>query len=61
VETDLRQRIARDEWKQGERLPSVAELATYYEVARSTVIAAERRIEADGLLEIVSNWGVFRR
>jgi DNA-binding GntR family transcriptional regulator len=60
VEEDLRARIARGEWKSGERLPPVAELAAHYEVARSTVVAAERRIEADGLIEIVPNWGVFR-
>jgi len=61
VEEDLRSRIARGEWKSGERLPPVAELATYYKVARSTVVAAERRIEEAGLIEIVANWGVFRR
>lgn len=60
VETDLRQRMARGEWKSGERLPPVAELAAHYGVARSTVIAAERRIAADGLIEIVPNWGTFR-
>jgi DNA-binding GntR family transcriptional regulator len=61
VETDLRQRISDGEWKSGERLPPVADLAKHYGVARSTVVAAERRIEADGLIEIVPNWGVFRR
>lgn len=60
VEAALRARVAAGEWKSGERLPSVAELAAQYEVARSTVIAAERRIEADGLIEIVANWGTFR-
>jgi len=42
-------------------LPSVASLAAYYGVARSTVISALRRMEADGLVEIVANWGTFRR
>ena len=28
--------------------------------ARSTVISALRRIEADGLIEIIPNWGTFR-
>ena len=60
VEAALRARVAAGEWKPGERLPSVAELAAQYGVARSTVIAAERRIEADGLIEIVPNWGTFR-
>ncbi len=61
VEEDLRARIARDEWQPGERLPPVAELAAHYGVARSTVVTAERRIEADGLIEIVPNWGTFRK
>jgi GntR family transcriptional regulator, histidine utilization repressor len=61
VETDLRQRIAAGEWKPGERLPAVAKLAAHYGVARSSVVSAERRIAEDGLIEIVPNWGVFRR
>ena len=61
VETELRQRIARGEWKSGERLPPVAELAAHYGVARLTVVTAERRIEKDGLIEIVANWGTFRK
>jgi len=61
VEAELRARIAAGEWKSGERLPAVAALAAEYGVARSTVITAERRIEADGLIEIVANWGTFLR
>jgi DNA-binding GntR family transcriptional regulator len=60
VEADLRDRIGRNEWAPGERMPPVAELAAHYEVARSTVVNALRRIEADGLIEIVPNWGTFR-
>lgn len=60
VETALRARIDRGEWQPQERLPSVASLATEYGVARATVVAALRRIEADGLVVIVSNWGTFR-
>jgi DNA-binding GntR family transcriptional regulator len=59
VEAALRTRIAAGEWKSGERLPSVAELAAQYEVARSTVISALRRM--DDLVEIVPNWGTFRK
>lgn len=55
----MRTRIAAGEWKSGERLPSVAELAAQYEVARSTVISALRRM--DDLVEIVPNWGTFRK
>jgi GntR family transcriptional regulator / MocR family aminotransferase len=60
VEAALRARINDGEWQSQERLPAVAELATEYGVARSTVVAALRRIAADGLVVIVSNWGTFR-
>jgi len=60
VEAALRARISQGEWRPQERLPSVARLADEYGVARSTVVAALRRIEADGLVTIVSNWGTFR-
>jgi DNA-binding GntR family transcriptional regulator len=60
VEAALRARINEGEWQPKERLPSVAQLATEYGVARSTVVAALRRIEADELVTIVSNWGTFR-
>lgn len=43
------------------RLPAVAEFATQYAVAHGTVVAALRRIEADELIEIVANWGTFRK
>jgi GntR family transcriptional regulator len=60
VEAVLRARISAGEWQPQERLPSVAQLASEYGVARSTVVAALRRIETDGLVTIVSNWGTFR-
>jgi len=60
VEADLRARLARGEWQSGERLPPVAELAAQYGVARSTVASALKRIEADSLIEIISNWGTFK-
>jgi DNA-binding GntR family transcriptional regulator len=60
VEVALRARINAGEWQPRERLPSVAQLASQYGVARSTVVAALRRIEADGLVTIVRNWGTFR-
>jgi len=61
VETDLRHRVSAGEWQQNEKLPSVASLAAHYGVARSTVVSALRRMESDGLVEIVANWGTFRR
>jgi DNA-binding GntR family transcriptional regulator len=60
VEAALRTRIDAGEWRPQERMPSVATLAGEYGVARSTVVAALRRMEADGLVTIVSNWGTFR-
>jgi DNA-binding GntR family transcriptional regulator len=60
VEAALRARINAGEWQPQERLPSVAQLASDYGVARSTVVAALRRIEADGLVTVVRNWGTFR-
>lgn len=61
VETDLRRRITAGEWQPDEKLPSVASLADHYGVARSTVVSALRRMQEDGLVEIVANWGTFRR
>jgi GntR family transcriptional regulator len=60
VEAALRVRIDAGEWQPEERLPSVGALSAEYGVARATVVAALRRIEADGLVVIVSNWGTFR-
>jgi len=61
VEAALRERIAAGEWLSGERLPPVHTLAGEYGVARSTVVGALRRIQADELIEIVPNWGTFKR
>lgn len=60
VESDLRRRTAADEWATGEALPSVAELAAHYGVARGTVAKALRRMADDGLVRIVPAWGTFR-
>jgi DNA-binding GntR family transcriptional regulator len=60
VEAALRARVSKGEWQSQERLPSVAALAAEYGVARSTVVSALRRLEADGLVTIVRNWGTFR-
>jgi GntR family transcriptional regulator len=60
AEADLRRRLGAGEWQPGDRLPSVAELAAHYGIARNTILKALRRIEGDGLIEIVPNWGTFR-
>jgi GntR family transcriptional regulator len=61
VEADLRQRCLAGEWESGERMPAVADLAEHYRVARNTVMKALRRLADDGLVEIVPNWGTFRK
>lgn len=55
VEADLRRRCQAGEWGPGERLPTVAELARLYGVARNTIMKALRRMARDGLVEIVHN------
>ena len=60
VEDDLRRLCLAGEWKPGERLPAVADLAQQYGVARNTVTKALRRLAEDGLVEIVPSWGTFR-
>jgi DNA-binding GntR family transcriptional regulator len=52
--------VQRREWKPGERLPAVAELAQHYGVARNAVIRALRRLTEDGLVKIAPNCGTFR-
>jgi len=59
VEADLRRRIDADEWAAGDALPAIAALAEHYGVSRATVAEALRRI-ADGLVEVVPQWGTFR-
>ncbi|MGO9727606.1 MAG: winged helix-turn-helix domain-containing protein [Streptosporangiaceae bacterium] len=61
MEQALRQRCQAGEWAPGQRLPAVAELAQEYGVARNTIMKALRRLSDDGLIEIVPNWGTFRK
>lgn len=60
VEASLRERIAAGEWEPGDALPTVAELAGHYHVARATVARVLRTLEAEGLIRIVPRWGTFR-
>ena len=61
VENDLRRRIEAGEWAPGDKLPPLSELAEQYSVSTRTVNKAIRKIADDGLVEVVPNWGVFRR
>jgi DNA-binding GntR family transcriptional regulator len=60
IAASLRQRIAAGEWAPGEPLPTVAELAAEYHVARATVARTLRLLEAEGLVRVISRWGTFR-
>jgi DNA-binding FadR family transcriptional regulator len=44
AEDGLRRRCTAGEWKPGERLPAVADLAQHYGVARNTVAKALRHL-----------------
>jgi GntR family transcriptional regulator len=61
VEADLRARIGAGEWQPDERMPPVADLAEHYGVANNTIRRVLHRLESDGLVEVIPNWGTFRR
>ena len=48
------------EWASGEPLPSVAQLAGEYEVARGTVARVLAKLADEGLVHVVPRWGTFR-
>lgn len=60
VAADLRRRLAGGEWKAGEALPTVSELASHYKASRATVSRVLRMLEGEGLVRIVPRWGTFR-
>ena len=60
MERDLRQRLSTGEWSSGQALPSVADLAEHYQVARGTVAKALRRLADDDLVNVVAHWGTFK-
>lgn len=47
----IKEKIAKGEWAIGSRIPSQRDLATQFEVNRSTVITALEELMADGLIE----------
>ncbi len=55
----LRHRVARGEWKIGERLPSHVALTQEFNVARVTVRQAIAMLEADGLVSSKQGKGTF--
>ena len=60
VERDLRERLEAGEWKPGEALPTVAALAEHYGVSPGVIQRVIKRLEADGLVNVVARWGTFR-
>ena len=60
IADDLRRRLASDEWRPGQQLPTNAQLAEHYGVARRTVNRALRILEGEGLVTIARSWGTFR-
>lgn len=60
VERALRERIAAGEWKSGQQLPTVIQLAEQYGVSRGTVATVIKRLADDGLVRTVRAWGTFK-
>ena len=60
AERVLRERLAADEWKTGEALPTLDQLAVQLGVARGTVATVLRRLAAEGLVITRARWGRFK-
>jgi GntR family transcriptional regulator len=60
VVSDLRSRIASDEWASGEALPTVTQLAERYGVSRATISKALRALVAERLVVTRPRWGTFK-
>lgn len=61
VMNDLKTQIAAGEWKQGDKLPSVVELAALFGVGRSTIREALSALKAVGMLDIRQGGGTYIR
>jgi DNA-binding GntR family transcriptional regulator len=61
IADDLRQRLRAGEWGAGDQLPSTADFAGAYGVARNTVRSALRLLMDDGLVVARQGSGVFVR
>lgn len=55
----LRERLQNGEWHEGDQLPTETELATEYEVSRSTVRSALQQLETQGLTITRHGMGTF--
>lgn len=59
VATDLRHRLAWNEWAVGGQLPGVHELAAHYDVSPSVVTDAQEALRVEGLIETRRGSGTF--
>ena len=59
ISNDLRERIARDEFSTGERLPAQHALAEQYGVTVMTLRQAIAELEAEGLVRAAKGKGTF--
>nr|XP_061806068.1 histidine utilization repressor-like [Nerophis lumbriciformis] len=59
IKSDIRNKIDRDEWLPGERLPSENTLVKRLGVSRMTIHRALRELTGEGLLERVHGLGTF--
>lgn len=59
IAVDLRQRISRGEWGNGDRLPGEHALATHYGVSRATIRTALQDLESRGLTVTRHGVGTF--
>ncbi len=59
VSAALRDRLRAGEWRPGERLPSIAQLATEYGVGTGSIREALRSLQTMGLVRIEHGRGVF--
>jgi len=59
VRDHMRQRILKQEWESGSKIPSEFELVSDYQVARVTIRTALRSLEAQGLIDIRHGSGAY--
>jgi len=59
VTNNLKARIASGDWKLGDKLPSVVDLATQFGVGRSTIREALSALKAVGMLDIRQGGGTY--
>lgn len=60
VASDLRRRLAAEEWIPGAQMPSERQTAESYGVSRVTARRALKALESEGLIVVLPQRGVFR-